>query len=65
MNGLKMNSLPINQIILGKAELELATLPPDSVDLIIADPPYNLGKDYGNNKDKKLERIISSSRKRG
>jgi DNA modification methylase len=53
MNGLKMNSLPINQIILGKAELELATLPPDSVDLIIADPPYNLGKDYGNNKDKK------------
>ena len=23
----------------------------DSVDLIIADPPYNLGKDYGNNHD--------------
>jgi len=28
-------------------------LPSDSVDLIIADPPYNLGKDYGNNHDLK------------
>ena len=26
----------------------------NSVDLIIADPPYNLGKDYGNNRDSKL-----------
>lgn len=25
----------------------------DSIDLIIADPPYNLGKNYGNNSDKK------------
>ena len=25
----------------------------DSIDLIIADPPYNLGKDYGNNHDLK------------
>jgi site-specific DNA-methyltransferase (adenine-specific) len=25
----------------------------DSVDLIVADPPYNLGKDYGNNHDLK------------
>ncbi|MDR1963139.1 MAG: hypothetical protein LBQ50_05125, partial [Planctomycetaceae bacterium] len=24
----------------------------NSVDLIIADPPYGLGKDYGNNSDK-------------
>ena len=24
-----------------------------SVDLIIADPPYNLGKDYGNDSDRK------------
>ena len=24
----------------------------DSIDLIIADPPYNLGKDYGNNSDR-------------
>jgi site-specific DNA-methyltransferase (adenine-specific) len=27
------------------------TIENDSVDLIIADPPYNLGKDYGNNHD--------------
>lgn len=32
--------------------LELFTdIPSESVDLIIADPPYNLGKDYGNNRD--------------
>jgi Predicted archaeal methyltransferase len=23
----------------------------ESIDIIIADPPYNLGKDYGNNND--------------
>ena len=27
-------------------------LPNESVDLIIADVPYNIGKDYGNNSDK-------------
>ena len=31
--------------------LELRTLPSESVDLIVADPPYNLGKNYGNNHD--------------
>lgn len=31
----------------------LKTLKSESVDLIIADPPYNLGKDYGNNQDQK------------
>jgi DNA modification methylase len=30
---------------------ELGRIDSDSVDLIIADPPYNLGKDYGNNHD--------------
>jgi DNA modification methylase len=29
----------------------MRTLPEQSVDLIIADPPYNLGKDYGNGSD--------------
>lgn len=29
------------------------SLESDSVDLIVADPPYNLGKDYGNNHDLK------------
>ena len=28
-------------------------IPSGSVDLIIADPPYNLGKQYGNNFDRK------------
>lgn len=30
-----------------------AEIPDNSVDLIIADPPYGLGKDYGNDSDKK------------
>ncbi len=40
-------------IVCGDAIKELAKLEPSSVDLIIADPPYNLGKDYGNNHDLK------------
>ena len=40
-------------IIQGDALQELPKLPAHSVDLIIADPPYNLGKDYGNNVDRK------------
>lgn len=40
-------------IILGDAIKEMRKLPDESVDLIIADPPYNLGKDYGNNHDLK------------
>lgn len=35
----------------------------ETVDLIIADPPYNLGKDYGNNQDSKsFEDYVSFSR---
>ena len=30
-------------------------IPDDSMDLIIADPPYGLGKDYGNDSDKRSE----------
>lgn len=30
-----------------------SSLQSESVDLVIADPPYNLGKDYGNDSDKK------------
>ena len=41
------------KIILGDAIEKLAEIEADSVDLIIADPPYNLGKDYGNNHDVK------------
>jgi len=35
----------------GDALALLKTVETASVDLIIADPPYNLGKDYGNNND--------------
>ncbi len=35
----------------GDALKLFSRLPDQSVDLIIADPPYNLGKDYGNNQD--------------
>ena len=35
-----------------------------SIDLIVADPPYNLNKDYGNNKDKlEFEDYLDFSRK--
>lgn len=39
------------EIISGDALIELGNINTNSVDLIIADPPYNLGKDYGNNHD--------------
>jgi len=41
------------KIIQGNAISELRQFKSDTVDLIIADPPYNLGKDYGNNHDLK------------
>ena len=41
------------EIICGDTVKELRTIRSDSVNLIIADPPYNLGKDYGNNHDLK------------
>lgn len=40
-----------NRFICGDAIEKMAKLPAASIDLIIADPPYNLGKDYGNNRD--------------
>lgn len=39
------------EIITGDAVDELPKIKSSSVDLVIADPPYNLGKDYGNNHD--------------
>ncbi len=37
-----MSILPLDQVIQGDSLEVLASLPPDSVDLIFADPPYNL-----------------------
>jgi len=41
------------EIIQADALKYLQEIPTGSVDVIIADPPYNLGKDYGNNTDSK------------
>ncbi|MDE7290583.1 MAG: DNA adenine methylase [Treponemataceae bacterium] len=39
------------EAICGDAVEVMKTLPEKSIDLIVTDPPYNLNKDYGNNKD--------------
>jgi site-specific DNA-methyltransferase (adenine-specific) len=39
-------------IILGDSIKILKNIKSDSIDLIFADPPYNIGKDFGNNIDK-------------
>lgn len=45
--------LPLNKIICNDAVKELKKLPNNSCDVIIIDPPYNIGKDFGNNIDKR------------
>lgn len=40
------------RIICGDAIDEMKKLPDKCIRLIVTDPPYNLNKDYGNNKDK-------------
>jgi len=42
-----------NYLSCGDAVELLKEIPNNSIDLVVADPPYNLGKDYGNNKDLK------------
>lgn len=39
-----MNTLPINTIINGECVAEMRKMPDSCVDLIVADPPYNLSK---------------------
>ena len=39
-------------VILDNCLDSLKKIPDESIDLIFADPPYNIGKDFGNNKDK-------------
>ncbi len=41
----------LNQIFCEDALTGLARIPDASIDLILTDPPYNLGKDYGNTSD--------------
>lgn len=41
-----------HKIICGDCIEELKKLPNESIDLVITDPPFNIGKDYGKYKDK-------------
>ncbi|MCL4437682.1 transcriptional repressor LexA, partial [Patescibacteria group bacterium] len=50
---LRNKILPLNKIILGDALSELKKLPNESCDIVVIDPPYNIGKDFGNNTDKR------------
>lgn len=49
----RSRKMPLNKIICGDAVEELKKLPDESCDIIICDPPYNIGKDFGNNHDKR------------
>ena len=42
----------INTIFNEDCLINASKIPDNSVDLIVADPPYCLGKDYGNDSDK-------------
>lgn len=48
----ELQPLYLNRIFNEDALLGLNRIPNGSIDLIIADPPYSLGKDYGNQSDK-------------
>ena len=51
-------------VICGDAIEEMQKLPDGSVHLIVTDPPYNLNKNYGNNRDKlEFEEYLAFSRK--
>lgn len=39
------------EILCGDSLKKMSSIKANSIDLIIADPPYNLGKNYGNNSD--------------
>lgn len=43
-----------NSVILGDALTVLPRLPPESVDLLVADPPYNMDKDFGSTRGKRV-----------
>lgn len=49
----RYRKLPLNKIIGGDTNKILKKLPSESCDIIIADPPYNIGKNFGNNIDKR------------
>ena len=46
-----MNKEIKNKIICGDCIEGMKMLPSNSFDIVIADPPYNIGKNFGNNFD--------------
>ena len=55
-------SLELNKIYNEDCILGMKKIKNETVDVVICDPPYNIGKDFGNNSDKQsmmaAERII-------
>ena len=52
------------EIIQGDCLAILPTLPDNSAQIVIADPPYNIGKDFGNDSDKQpMEEYLAWSEK--
>lgn len=45
------------RLILGDCLAALRDLPDDSVDGVVTDPPYGMGKDYGNSSDKEANAL--------
>src|SRR3990167_10402952 len=52
--GIKFEDM-INQVIWGDCLEVMRMMPDKCVDLVVTDPPYNIGKDYGNDSDKQNE----------
>jgi len=52
LSELKIEAAIKQEVIRGDTLEILPTLESDSAQIIIADPPYNIGKDFGNNSDK-------------
>ena len=42
----------LNKVFNEDCFVEFSRIPDNFVDLVIADPPYGLGKDYGNDSDR-------------
>ena len=60
---LPFKKLFFNQVICNDAIDSLKTIQGENIfDLVIADPPYNIGKDFGNTKILVTQRIIKSYR---
>ncbi len=48
-------SLPVNELVTGDCIERMASWPADSVDLVFADPPYNIGYSYDKYDDRKAD----------